>query len=123
MKNSKVLLIVILAVSIITGGVLTSTAHARDLRIDNYSGMAVTGIYVSQDGRRSWGYNNLGGKSLPHGGTWTIRQIPVSSSSRYWDVRIDFSDGTYYRWWGKDLSSYSRMSVYKRGSDMYADWN
>lgn len=57
------------------------------------------------------------------GGSQELSFDSVKKPDRYWDVRIGFSDGSYWYWRKIDLYTVWRMTIFKRNSKYSAEWN
>lgn len=120
MKNSKILLIVMLAVGIIAGGAINNIAYAgrQDFTLVNYSGRTIYYLYVSRSDHTGWEEDLLGNGVLKHGDS---RKINFSSNEngRYWDIRVVFEDGSDWYWNGVDLQTVYKMVIDGRGTAHY----
>ena len=97
-------------------------AYAATFRIYNDTDRTISRIYIRRSDKSSWG-NQQNSHSIPRGKTFELRNVPVSSSHRYWDIRVVFSGGGSYTWSRKNLQSSRSMTIYRSGSSVRADWD
>lgn len=120
MKSFKVVKVLVLTLLFCV--VEVGAAYAGTFIIDNDTNKTITRIYVRRSDKSSWG-NPQNSRSIPRGKTFELRNIPISSSHRYWDIRVVFSGGGSYTWSDKNLYSKNRMTIYLKGSSVKADWD
>ena len=85
-------------------------AGRQDFTFVNYSGRTIYRLYVSRSDHSGWEEDLLGNGVLRHG---EYRNIHFSNSEtgRFWDIKAEFQDGTYWRWDGIDLQTVSKVTV------------
>lgn len=119
MKNFKIIPVCALTLLLVFG--VVSVAFARDFRIRNETRYTMTRIYVCP--YREGYSSQQNSHSIPSGKTFVLGHIPVSSSNRYWNIKIFLSNGKSYEWKRQNLYSKDEMTVYFRGSRLLADWD
>lgn len=120
MKKFKVA--TVLALTLLFCLLEVGAAYASTFRIHNDTDRTISRIYVRRSDKSGWG-NQQNSRSIPRGKTFELRNVPISSSHRYWDIRVVFSGGGSYTWSRKNLYSERSMTIYRSGSSIRADWD
>lgn len=76
----------------------------------NFTGSALSAVYISPSDSQGWEENVLAGSELNDGDTADIRFSPEERASR-WDIRVEGADGHYADWKGLDLRGVSRITL------------
>ena len=104
------ILSLIMAVSI-TG---VAMAGAQDFVLVNNTGHDILVVNVSASSTNNWEEDILGHDVLMNGEAVSVGF--GSGSERYWDIRVEFTDGSEMSWSGIDLLSVSRVSLMGDGT-------
>ncbi|MBR5913753.1 MAG: hypothetical protein IKZ58_05285 [Selenomonadaceae bacterium] len=120
MKNFKVIPILALTFLFVCG-VVSAVSAKSDFRIHNETRYTMTRIYVCPNGRSYSSQQNS--HAIPSGKTFVLGNLPVSRSDKYWNIKIVLSNGKSYEWKKENLYSHDDMTIYFKGSRIYADWN
>lgn len=122
MKNFKVSVVTVLVLTLLFCVVESGAAYASTFRIYNDTDRTISKIYVRRSDRSGWG-SQQNSRSIPRGKTFELRDIPISSSHKYWDIRVVFSGGGSYTWSRQNLQSRRNMTIYRSGSSVRASWD
>lgn len=121
MKNFKVIPIFLMSLLLICVTFNVASANG-ELRINNETRYTISKIYVCPYGRR---YSSRPQNShyIPSGRGHRLKDIPISRNSRYWNIKIVFSNGRSYEWKKENLYEHNEMTIYNHGSRVSADWD
>ena len=120
MKNFKVIPVLVLTLLFIFGAVGAVSANGT-LRIYNDTRYNISKVYVSPYGKSYSGQKNS--HVIPRGKTFTLGNVPISRSNRYWNIKIYLSNGKSREWKKQDLYSYREMTVTYSNSKLHADFD
>lgn len=98
-----------------------STAFASEIRIYNDTRYNMSRVYVSPYNRSYSHQQNS--RAIPSGKTFVLGNIPISSSNRYWNIKIILSNGKSREWKKVNLYSHREMTIYYSGSRLSAEWD
>ena len=105
------ILSLIMAVSI-TG---VAMAGSQDFVLRNNTGHDILVVNVSPSASNDWEEDIMGHDVLLNGEAVTVT-FGKGDKTRYWDIRVEFVDGSEMSWTGIDLLSVGRISLMGDGS-------
>ena len=120
MKNFKVITVIALTLLCIFGTVNVVSAKGV-FRINNETRYSMSRIYVCPYGESFSHQQNS--HVVPSGKTFTLGNMPISSSNRYWNIKIVLSNGKSREWKKQNLYSHREMTIYDSGSKIFADFD
>ncbi len=121
MKSFKVISMFVLTLLIIC--MTINTVFARgELTIHNQTRYAISKIYVAPYGRNYYSHRQ-NSNQIPSGKGYILGNIPISSSNKYWNIKIVFSNGKSYEWKKENLYSRNEMTLYSKGSRISVEWD
>ncbi len=96
-----------------------SAVIVQDFTLINQTGDTIVSIYLSPTRANRWrAEDELGDYVLKNGYEVDIEFSPWEDA-RYWDLRAEFSDGTYTEWYNFDLFSISEITLKRNGDAVY----
>ena len=96
----------LLLAAVLVGLPQVASAGRQDFTIENQSGLAIIGLYVTPTSDYSWQEDILGGSYLRDGEAMEI-EFSRYDYDRYWDIMIEFADGY--------VVTYSRFDLFRTG--------
>lgn len=121
MKAFKNIAATVLALLIICVTFNTASASVG-LKIHNQTRYTITKIYVTPYGR-SYPSRQQNSHQIPRGKGFRLHDIPISSSNKYWNIKVVFSNSKSYEWKKENLYSRNEMTLYNNGSRISAEWD
>ena len=121
MKNFKVITVIALTLLYIFGTVSVVSAKSS-FQIHNETRYRISRIYVYPYGR-SGSSHQQNSHTIPSGKTFVLGNMPISSSNRYWNIKIVLSNGKSREWKKQNLYSHREMTIYDSGSKIFADFD
>jgi hypothetical protein len=89
----------------------SASAVNLNFALKNNTGYTITGLYLSPHSQALWGYNVLS-TAIDNGGVVSFR-APSGATSRYWDLKVVYSNGTSEEWQdGFNLASIYTITLY-----------
>lgn len=120
MRRSKILRVCVscfLSVMILsTFGAGSALARRVSYSFVNYSGYTIKNLYITATGYNKWGSDLLGRSVLSNGDSVSLR---YDNSTRYFDVKVVWMDGSDTTWSRVDYRSVWRKTLYRDGSTFY----
>jgi hypothetical protein len=74
----------------------SASAVNLNFTLKNSTGSTITGVYISPHSQDRWGYNVLS-TAIDDGDVVSFR-APTGATSRYWDLKVIYSNGTSEEW-------------------------
>ncbi|MBQ9566130.1 MAG: hypothetical protein IJU98_11145 [Synergistaceae bacterium] len=109
-KFAFALLLVLAAVSAASAAI-----PAQDFTLYNETGKTMVSLYVGPSGGRTWkAEDELGNYALASGAAVEVNFEPWDVA-RYWDIFVEFEDGTAWEYEHFDLFTISEITLHKGG--------
>lgn len=87
----------------------------QDFTLVNKTGFEIYSVYVAPSDVEEWGEDILGRDTLANGESVDIH-FSRKEKAKYWDLKVEDSDGNYVYWEDFDLLEISKVTVYyKKG--------
>ncbi|MCR4819143.1 MAG: hypothetical protein K5841_09340 [Fretibacterium sp.] len=111
----KKFLLALLLVVFTVGMALTASAATQNFDLYNMTGKIMVSLYIGPSGGNSWrSEDELGDFALDHGAAVAIEFDPWDVA-RYWDIFVEFNDGSALEYDHFDLFSISKITLKKGG--------
>ncbi len=121
MKNFKIISMFVLALLMVCVTFNTASASG-ELKIHNQTRYTISKIYVAPYGR-NYSSRKQNSDYIPSGKGHKLKNIPISRSNRYWNIKVVFSNGKSYECKKADLYSRNELTLYSNGSRISAEWD
>ncbi len=115
MKKRLILGIVFL---LLLGFSSVAFAGAQDFTLINQTGSDIHYVFIAPHTSNDWGSDVMGRDVLPNGGAVDILFSPGEKAT-YWDIRVEYMDGTYQEWENFNLKQIHKITIKKNGDAFY----
>lgn len=101
-------------------GMQTAGAGKQDFVLVNETGVEIHELYISRSKSDEWEEDVLGVETLPDGESVEIT-FPAKQKGSYWDLRVVDEDGNFVEWERLKLSEISKLTLYIKKGEVYAE--
>ena len=103
----------------VAAGAALAAGPTQDFTLNNNTGKTMVSLYVGPSGGNTWkSEDELGNYALAHGASVAVSFEPWDVA-RYWDIFVEFEDGTAAEYDHFDLFSISEITLHKNGTATY----